>query len=202
MSLADHPFLESIEGKFLDFLEGVPDSMVLSDFKGRIVLVNANAERMFGYSRGELIGKEVEILMPTQFRTRHRHHRATCYANPGVRPMGVAQVLPALRKDGAEFLVEINLNPVEIGGHRLVWSAIRSVSDREHIFAQVRAAVDSALISLRSLIPICAWCNRIRDEHGVWEQLEQFIESHSEAKFTHAMCPDCLRKLDPANHDV
>src|SRR5215813_2600141 len=113
MSLADHPFLESIEGKFLDFLEGVPDSMVLSDSKGRIVLVNANAERMFGYSQGELIGKDVEVLMPTQFRTRHQHHRATYYANPSVRPMGIAQVLPAVRKDGAEFHVEINLSPVE-----------------------------------------------------------------------------------------
>src|SRR5262249_4608148 len=131
MSPADDPFLASVEGKFLDFLEGIPDSMILSDDKGRIVLVNANAERMFGYSRSELIGKEVEVLMPAQFRTRHRHHRATYYANPSVRPMGLAQVLPALHKNGAEFYVEINLSPVEIGGYHLVWSAIRSVSDRE-----------------------------------------------------------------------
>ena len=202
MSLDDHPVLASFKGEFLDFLEGVPDAMVLSDQRGQIVLVNSNAERMFGYSRGELIDKEVEILMPNQFRTRHPHHRASYYANPSVRPMGLAQVLSALRKDGTEFFVEINLSPVEIGGHHLVWSAIRSVSDRESIFAQVRSAVESALISLRGLIAICAWCNRIRDERGLWEQLERFIELHSEAKFTHAMCPDCLRKFDPRNHQV
>jgi|RhiMethySRZTD1v2_1073278.scaffolds.fasta_scaffold266078_3 PAS domain S-box-containing protein len=202
MSLDDQPILASIKGEFLDFLEGVPDAMVLSDHKGRIVLMNSNAERMFGYSRGELIDREVEILMPSQFRTRHRHNRATYYANPSMRPMGIAQLLSALRKDGTEFRVEINLSPVEIGGHHLVWSAIRNVSDREPIFAQFRSAVESALISLRGLIAICAWCNRILDERGLWQQLERFIELHSEAKFTHAMCPDCLRKLDPSNHQI
>ena len=186
----------------MDFLESVPDAMVLSDHEGRIVLVNSHAERLFGYPRDELVDNKVEILMPNGFRTRHQQHRATYYADPRIRPMGLAEVLSARRKDGAEFHVEINLSPVEIGGHHFVWSAVRSVNDRQGIIAQVRVAVESALISLRGLISICVWCNRIRDERGSWQQLEKFIESHSYAKFAHAMCPDCLRKLDPVNHHV
>jgi hypothetical protein len=133
-------------------------------------------------------------------------YRPRIFGLPFEAQPGSESVLTALdvarRLDSDEFHVEINLIPVEIGGHHFVWSAVRSVNDREGIIAQVRAAVESALISLRGLISICAWCNRIRDERGLWQQLEKFIESHSDAKFTHAMCPDCLRKLDPVNHHV
>ena len=66
-----------IEEKFLHFIESVPDAMILSDTKGLIVLMNTNTERMFGYSRDELMGKEVEILVPERFRTCHREDRAT-----------------------------------------------------------------------------------------------------------------------------
>jgi protein-histidine pros-kinase len=106
-----------IEGKFLDFLETVPDAMILSDHNGRIILLNTNAERIFGYSRDELLGKEVEILLPDRFRTRHRRHRTAYYADPGIRPMGVGEDLYACGKDGVEFPVEIRLSPVEIKGN-------------------------------------------------------------------------------------
>ena len=86
--------------------------------------------------------------------------------SPSVRPMGLAQVLPALSKDGSVIPVEINLSPVEIEGHHFVWTAIRTLNDREPLFDRVREAVESALISLRGLIAICAGCYRIRDERG------------------------------------
>ena len=99
----------------MDFLESVPDAMVLSDHEGRIVLVNSNAERLFGYPRDELVDNKVEILMPNRFRTRHQQHRAAYYADSRIRPMGLAEVLSARHQDGIEFHVEINLNTVEIG---------------------------------------------------------------------------------------
>lgn len=194
--------LAAIEKKFLDLLESVPDAMVLSDHEGRIVLVNSNVERLFGYRRDDVVDKKVEILMPARFRSAHRKHRAAYYADPNIRPMGLAEVVRARRKDGTEFQAEINLSPVEIGGQHLVWSAIRSVNYRENLFAHLRAVMESALTSLGGLISVCAWCKRIRDEHGSWQQLETFLGSHSENKITHAMCPDCMRKLDPANRPV
>jgi protein-histidine pros-kinase len=126
-----------IEGKFLDFLETVPDAMILSDHSGRIMLLNINAERMFGYSRDELLGKEVEILVPDRFRTRHRRHRKAYYADPCIRPMGVGEDLYACGKDGVEFPVEISLSPVEIKGNPFVWSTIRNINDRERSIAQL-----------------------------------------------------------------
>jgi protein-histidine pros-kinase len=110
MSVDNHAIPASIEAKFLDFLESVPDAMVLSNYEGRIVLVNSNVERMFGYKRDELVDKKVEVLISNRFRSAHMKHRASYYADPSIRPMGIAEVVWARRKDGAEFHVEINLS--------------------------------------------------------------------------------------------
>lgn len=190
----------SIERRFWEFLESVPDAMLLSDHRGRIVWANTNAERMFDYRPDELIGKEVEILVPDRFRSRHREHRTTYYADPSIRPMGIGRDVWALRKNGVEFPVEINLSPVDITGNALVWSAIRNTSDRERSIARVRAGMENRRLLLPGLIAICAWCKRICDEGGLWQPLEAYIESHSKAKFSHGICPDCLKKLDPAHH--
>jgi PAS domain S-box-containing protein len=193
-------FAASIDKSYWEFLESVPDAMVLSDLEGRIVWVNRNTERMFGYSRDELLGQEIETLVPDRFRTRHRRDRSRYYTDPDIRPMGVGEDLSARGKDGVEFLVEISLSPVEIKGKALVWSAIRNVNDRERSLAQLRVAITNKLIGLRGLVPMCAWCKRIRDEAGSWLQVETYIESHSKARLTHGMCEDCLRQLDPAEH--
>lgn len=192
-------YAASIDKKFWDFLESVPDAMILSDHSGRIIWVNANTERMFGYSRDELINKEVEILAPDRFRPNHPKHRSTYYANPDIRPMGVGRDVWARRKDGVEVPVEINLSPVEVAGNTLVWSAIRNTSDRERSIARLRVGMENRRLGLTGLISLCAWCKRVRDE-ALWRQLESYVELHSEAKFTHGICPDCLKKLDPAHH--
>jgi PAS domain S-box-containing protein len=127
----------AIDHKFLQFLETVPDAMILSDQQGRILLANTTAEWTFGYSRDELMGEEVEILVPERFQTRHREDRAAYYADPSLRPMGVGRDVWGRRKDGVELPVEISLSPVEINGNALVWSAIRNISDRERSIAQV-----------------------------------------------------------------
>jgi len=170
--------------------------MVLSDRNGRIVLVNTNTEKLFGYGRSELLGKKVEVLMPARFRTRHRRHRVAYYANPGIRPMGVGRDLSGCRKDGSEFPVEINLSPVEIGGNSFVWSTIRNVEERDLSIAQLRMALKQLRV-MGGLISVCAWCKRIRDERGSWQELDRYLASHSETRVTHGMCEDCMQKLDP-----
>src|SRR3974390_1143434 len=93
-----------------DLLEAAPDAMVVVDQTGKIVLVNAQTEKLFGYRRAEIIGQNVEVLMPPRFHERHQGHRLAFFLQPQVRLMGAKLQQSGLRKDGTEFPVEISLN--------------------------------------------------------------------------------------------
>jgi PAS domain S-box-containing protein len=119
------------EGKFRDLLEAAPDAMVIADQENRIVLANAQAERLFGYAKKELIGRPVEMLLPESARDSHARHAATYFALPHSRRMGTGLELVGRRKDGTIFPAEISLGPLETEEGPLVSSAIRDISDRK-----------------------------------------------------------------------
>jgi diguanylate cyclase (GGDEF)-like protein/PAS domain S-box-containing protein len=119
------------EEHFRALLETAPDAMVIVDEAGRIVLVNSQTERLFGYPREQLIGERVELLVPERSAYAHPGHRAKFAEDPHPRPMGSGLDLYARRKDGSEFPVEISLSPLRTSDGTLVSSAIRDVTERK-----------------------------------------------------------------------
>jgi PAS domain S-box-containing protein len=130
------------EARFHSLCESAPDAVVITDGGGRILLVNAQTERLFGYDRADLVGQPVEILVPERHRAAHAGHRGTFFDQPASRPMGAGLDLSGRRKDGSEFRVEISLSPVATEDGLLVISAIRDVTDRVRLAEELRAHRD------------------------------------------------------------
>jgi PAS domain S-box-containing protein len=132
------------EAMFRGLLEAAPDAIVGVDSGGRIQVVNAQTEKLFGYKREELLGQPVEILVPDEHRRDHPNHRAQYFVEPRTRPMGAGLDLVARRKDASEFPAEISLSSIETHEGILVTAAIRDVTERKQAEARFRGLVEAA----------------------------------------------------------
>ena len=129
---------------FRVLIEAAPDAMVIVDVDGEMVIVNRQAEKMFGYDRQEMLGNPVEMLLPERIRKTHVGHRKTFSEAPALRPMGIGKELVGRRKDGSEFPVEISLSPVSTPKASFVSSVIRDVTERKRMEEEIIAAHQQA----------------------------------------------------------
>ncbi len=130
--------LKKSEEQFKGLLESAPDAMVIVNKEGVIKLINAQTEKLFGYTKAELTGQKVEILIPQRFAGNHPHHRNNFFANPKVREMGAGLELFGKKKNGEEFSIEISLSPLHTLEGILVSAAIRDITLRKIAEAELR----------------------------------------------------------------
>lgn len=185
----------------LEFVELIPTGVLVVSRSGEIIRVNRQTEAIFRRTRDELIGASVETLLPAAIREHHERFRTDFLADPQPRMMGHRPDLTGVAPDGTEFPVEIALNPVTLEGQFVILCLVTDVSARRAIedenrrlLEELRAAL-AEVKRLSGLLPICASCKKIRDPQGRWQAIEEYVTSHSEAEFSHGICPECAKKL-------
>ena len=138
MTLIDITSLKQAEARFRNAVEAAPSGMLMANRSGEITLINSEVERIFGYDREELLGQQVELLIPTRFREEHVGHRQDFFQQARLRPMSTGLDLPGLRKDGSEFPVDVRLSPISTPEGFAVLAAIVDVTDRKRLESSLR----------------------------------------------------------------
>jgi PAS domain S-box-containing protein len=152
------------ERRFRDLLEAAPDAIIEVDRGGRILLLNLVTEKMFGYTREELLGQPVEILVPDALRSGHARHRADYWGHPATRPMGSGLQLQGRRQDGSSIPVEISLSPVKSAGEIRVTAVIRDISERRQTEERLRVMQQNYTRELESRNREVERANQLKSE--------------------------------------
>ena len=142
--LRSFDLLRESESRYRALLESAPDAMIVANHAGEIALVNARTEAMFGYARDELVGRQIEMLIPEPFQKGHEALRNAFVASAATRQMGSGRDLLALRKDGSVVPVDVGLSPLQIEEGMLISAAVRDITERQRAEQDLRQTRDAA----------------------------------------------------------
>ena len=194
--------LKESELKYRTLIESSTDAILLLDVERNIVTCNQAFLNLFGYQKGEIEGRSIRIIHPSD----ESFHSFGKTAYPVVARSGFfRKEWRFTHKDGMIFPAEtvtsaIKLPDGSITGHigiiRDITERKRAEEEREKLIHELQEALAN-IKTLHGLLPICSYCKKIRDDKGYWNQIESYIRDHSGAEFTHGMCPECMKKLYP-----
>jgi PAS domain S-box-containing protein len=173
------------------------DAIISKTLKGVILTWNAGAERLYGYSAADAIGRQMTMLLPEDRPDEENEILARISRGERVEHYETVR----RTKSGESIDVSLTISPTRDMSGRITGAShvARDISERkksemqrEQVIKELRDALRQVR-TLQGLIPICAWCKKIRNDKGYWQQLEAYISEHSEADFSHGMCPDCVK---------
>ncbi len=202
----EEALLES-ENRYRMLFERAGDAIFILDGEGgkagQIVAANQVAAEMHGYSVDELLTLNITDLdTPDNAREAPRRIRRALEGE------WIKVEIMHRKKDGTLFPVEISAGLLELGKHKYILAFDRDITERkraEEEREKLILALQDALANvktLKGLLPICAWCKKIRDDKGYWTKVETYIREHSDASFTHGICPECLKRESPETYDA
>jgi PAS domain S-box-containing protein len=167
--------------------EIVHDAILVVDEKGMILFFNRGAERIFGSSLDDVRGSSLDRFIPDAQRAAHREHmRKFGEANESSRSMGARTPVTGLRASGEVFPAQASIAKFVVGDKRYFAVILRDVTE----ISEARREIER----LRGLLPICAYCRKVRDDSGYWQDFEKYVETHSNLSMTHGICQECLAK--------
>jgi PAS domain S-box-containing protein len=193
-------FLIHSDERYRRLFETAQDGILILDAQtGKITDVNPFLINILGYSHADIVGKRLWELGAFKDIKESRMAFKKLQTKEYIR----YENLPLQTKDGRNISVEFVSNVYQVNGEKVIQCNIRDITRRrqaEEAREKLIGELEDALVNIKKLsglLPICASCKNIRDDAGYWQRIEQYICEHSEAKFTHGICPECIKKLYP-----
>jgi PAS domain S-box-containing protein len=182
-------------------VDSAEEAIVGQNMEGIITTWNAGAARLYGYAAAEAIGQPFMLIVPSGLRQEAGEWIQKLRMGEGMEPVETLR----MRKDGCLVNVGVTLSSIKDSGGRVIGtsSIAYDITERKKIEAERTELIAhlnetlSKVKTLSGLLPICASCKKIRDDRGYWQKLEIFVRDHSEAEFSHSICPDCMKQLYP-----
>jgi PAS domain S-box-containing protein len=190
---------EGTKARLAAIVESSDDAIIGKTLDGIVIAWNRGAERLFGYTAEEVLGQPITMLVPPARSDEEPKIIARLRRGERIEQFETVR----RRKDGTEVDVSLTISPIkdETGTMIGISKIARDITERQHAKEElerlVRDLMDALdkVKTLRGLLPICASCKKIRSDEGYWRDIETYIQEHSEASFTHGICPACAQKL-------